>query len=330
MAVKYFSTENSPLLDERCYVRDDEIQMDDYSSVSSSSTDTFKSSSPIPYLNDNPVQSTFRRHTVLFLASFASLCIVLVFLTGYSLYGHEQYHNSLHGKGKQSRSRDGNLDSNGDASNTTASNTSADIDSQIKKRGTHNKKRNRKRHEDQIIAERAFRKHLVDHSSLNKNLPYQCHAQIIIIRHCEKKGSIRGHCNRVGYERAEYIATFFSNNKDHDSEIEDLNHIHVPSYLFATSPGHRNPHVKNYREIETLQPLSSILGVEINSKYGMNNKEELTKHLFELLKHGDLCGKVALISWKHDDVPRLARRYVPVHILISSFCYEQVRWCLKI
>ncbi len=335
MAVKYFSTENSPLLDKRWYVRDDEIQIDDYSSPSSSSTDVFKSSSPFSYFENNRTQPRFRRYIILLLAFFASLCIALFCLTGYALHGHERYHDSHHmnrgtknhghsGKRTKIHNRDGLLDTSGGTVNATTSNNDTKAHRKHKK---GHKKRNRKRHEDQIIAEKAFQKHLLDHSSTRKNLPDPCHGEIVIIRHCEKKGSIKGHCNHVGYERAEYIATFFSNGKDNENKIgndysEGANHQLVPSYLFATSPGHRNPHIKNYREIETLQLLSSLLGLEINSSYGMNNREDLTKHLFELLKNGDLCGRVALISWKHGDVPRLARRYVNI-----VFCYV-VMLCL--
>jgi len=170
----------------------------------------------------------------------------------------------------------------------------------------------------------------------------------VIIRHCEK-GKIKEHCNDIGFQRADYIATLFdsgdnSNNDNDDDEEEEDNHdvenvhqkntsndnndddsddddqVHLitssnqeskwpaPSYLYATNPGQRkNSNVRNYREIETIQPLATKLSLPIHTQYGMNNKEELTNELYNLLQNGTLCNKVVLISWKHEDIPRLAR-----------------------
>jgi hypothetical protein len=129
--------------------------------------------------------------------------------------------------------------------------------------------------------------------------PEGCQATVVIIRHCEK-GSVREHCNAIGFEREKYIATLFGN----DAEAR----WPAPTYLFATAPGDRNnDHVQNYREVETIQPLSDKIDVPIDATYGMDNEKEFSKDIFNLLRSGDMCGKVGLVSWKHEDIPRLAR-----------------------
>jgi len=131
--------------------------------------------------------------------------------------------------------------------------------------------------------------------------PDGCQATVVILRHCEK-GSIREHCNAVGFERAKYIATLFGN----DAEAR----WPAPNYLFATAPGDRNNEfVQNFREVETLQPLSEKTGVSIDTKYGLKDEKKFAEDIFQLLRSGDMCGKVALISWKHEDIPRLARKF---------------------
>jgi hypothetical protein len=130
--------------------------------------------------------------------------------------------------------------------------------------------------------------------------PEGCQATVVLLRHCEK-GSIREHCNAIGFERARYIATLFGD--------EPEARWPAPSYLFATAPGQRNnDKVHNWREVETLQPLSNKTGVQIDDQYGINNEEKFAKHIFHLLRSGEMCGKVAVVSWKHEDMAHLARK----------------------
>jgi len=115
------------------------------------------------------------------------------------------------------------------------------------------------------------------------------------MRHCEK-GSIREHCNYysyIGFERAKYISTLFGDDPDARWP--------APSYLFALAPGERNnEEVNDWREVETIEPLSNKIGVAINDSLGMKTKNEFAKHLFRMLRSGEMCGKVALVSWKHE------------------------------
>jgi hypothetical protein len=129
--------------------------------------------------------------------------------------------------------------------------------------------------------------------------PLGCTATVILIRHCEK-GVIREHCNALGFERAQYIASLFGDDKDARWP--------APSYLYALAPGERhNKKVHNWREVETIQPLSDKIGVPIDTSFGMANRKDFSKHIFHLLRTGEMCGKVALVSWKHDDIPHLSR-----------------------
>eukprot|EP00558_Chaetoceros_sp_UNC1202_P003289 CAMPEP_0197242834 /NCGR_PEP_ID=MMETSP1429-20130617/8461_1 /TAXON_ID=49237 /ORGANISM="Chaetoceros sp., Strain UNC1202" /LENGTH=344 /DNA_ID=CAMNT_0042702935 /DNA_START=243 /DNA_END=1277 /DNA_ORIENTATION=- len=129
--------------------------------------------------------------------------------------------------------------------------------------------------------------------------PLGCQATIVIVRHCEK-GRVREHCSEDGFERAKYIASLFGDSP--------TNKWPTPSYLFALNPGERkNKHVHNMREVETIQPLSDKTGLKIDSSYGMKTKKLFAHHIFHLLRSGELCGKVVVICWKHQDIPHFAR-----------------------
>jgi hypothetical protein len=53
--------------------------------------------------------------------------------------------------------------------------------------------------------------------------------------------------------------------------------------------------------------LSQRINVPIDDSYGVEQSSDLSLHLItDLIQPGYLCGKVALISWKHDDIPHLA------------------------
>ena len=123
-----------------------------------------------------------------------------------------------------------------------------------------------------------------------------CHATILVFRHCEA-GVAREHCGYMGNLRSEYIATLFG----------DSGRWPEPSYIFAMKAAERhNQYVKNWREIETVIPLSKKFNVDIDDSYGYPEKKKFEKHLFKMLMTGELCGKVAVISWKHHDMPHFA------------------------
>jgi hypothetical protein len=126
-----------------------------------------------------------------------------------------------------------------------------------------------------------------------------CEASVVIVRHCEK-ASIREHCSYIGYERAVFLATLFGNKKERWP---------TPSYLYAENPSWRNnPKKNNFREIETLLPLADKVKVTIDSTFSTISTSGLAKELLGKLSSGEMCGKVAVVSWKHTGIAALANK----------------------
>ena len=129
-------------------------------------------------------------------------------------------------------------------------------------------------------------------------VPKGCESTLLLMRHCEKVGpstvDINGddRCSYLGYERSYFLPTLFG-----DTETARWP---LPAFLFALTVD-RHDH-RNFREYETLLPLSRKANVET----------DLVKHhgfatdYFGLLQTGDLCGQVAVVSWKHEYIPELA------------------------
>ncbi len=104
----------------------------------------------------------------------------------------------------------------------------------------------------------------------------------------------------IGFERANYISTLFGNDDERWP---------APSRLYALNPGSRaNKDVQNWREVETIMPLSKKLNLTIDSSYNLKDVNDFAHHIFGLLLSGEICGNIALVSWKHDDLPKLAQR----------------------
>jgi hypothetical protein len=156
----------------------------------------------------------------------------------------------------------------------------------------------------------------------NSTAPAGCESTILLIRHCDKGGlhsedeDHDQHCSYVGFERAHFLPTLFGSRWPN------------PSKLYALTEA-RKGH-KNYREIETLHPLSQKTGLEINSNFSTKQTEELAEHIFGSIRSGEMCGKLTVISWKHSHMPNLAHKLgwkdAPTHYPKSSF--DQV-WQLK-
>ena len=145
-----------------------------------------------------------------------------------------------------------------------------------------------------------YSKHLS--KKANRNLPTHpppngCEATVLVIRHCEN-GAAREHCGFMGYERSEFLATLFGKSED--------TRWPVPSFIFATAPNERHKsEVLNWREIETVEPLSKKFNLTIDQSFGYPEKQNLANHIFTLLRTGEMCGRLAVISWKHHDIPHL-------------------------
>lgn len=139
----------------------------------------------------------------------------------------------------------------------------------------------------------------VHHSEIKKKVQSGCEASVVIVRHCEKS-YIREHCSYAGYERAVFLATLFGNQKERWP---------MPSYLYAENPsGRKNPKKKNLREIETLLPVADKSKVTIDSTHSTTSTSDLAKELFGKISSGEMCGKVAVVSWKHTGIAALANQ----------------------
>ncbi|KAL7575454.1 hypothetical protein ACA910_007353 [Epithemia clementina (nom. ined.)] len=165
-----------------------------------------------------------------------------------------------------------------------------------------------------------------------------CEGTVLIIRHCDKYGpnvfdpNGDEHCSYVGMERTHFIKTLFAlpspppspppapdqsmlksspattqTTNDNNFNKNNGNDYYynsrrwpVPSYLFALTAD-RGTHL-NFRERETLHPLSVQSGVGID----MMDPPDMPPRIFDLLQSGAMCGRLAVICWKHEYIPDLA------------------------
>ena len=125
-----------------------------------------------------------------------------------------------------------------------------------------------------------------------------CKVDIMILRHCER-GDIKSHCTPEGFARAEYIATQFGEDKS--------TRWPKPDFLFARPPeGKKLVH----REIETLIPLSEKFDLPIRSEgYEVAHKKDMVGDIFHDMRQNEMCGKLLVVSWKHENIPKLARAF---------------------
>ena len=45
---------------------------------------------------------------------------------------------------------------------------------------------------------------------------------------------------------------------------------------------------------------------QVDTSYTASDSKALARHIHGLLRTGDLCGKLAVVSWKHSKIPKLA------------------------
>ena len=115
-------------------------------------------------------------------------------------------------------------------------------------------------------------------------------SKIILIRHGEEPlGKIEGtELSEVGWKRAHALPILFG--KANINELIAL-----------------KPHKKkgSIRSIQTLQPLSSTLGLQIQTPYTRDQVPELVSMLAHDSKYE---GKVVLIAWQHDTLADIAHQ----------------------
>jgi len=127
--------------------------------------------------------------------------------------------------------------------------------------------------------------------------PDGCEGTVVIVRHCEK-ASIREHCSYIGYERSVFLATLFGSRNARWPK---------PSFIYAESPiGRNNPRKHNFREVETVLPLADKAGLTINSSF--QSVSRLADDIIGKLASGEMCGKVAVVAWKHSGIVSLANK----------------------
>ena len=165
-------------------------------------------------------------------------------------------------------------------------------------------------------------------SSGDEIIPDSCETTLLVFRHCDKldtttdddgnvnhkyshdnnhdDSTLRNkhrnrYCSEIGYDRAQYITTLFGNT--------NTSRWPVPNYLWALS-SHRAKY-ENYREYETLLPLSQIISVPIqnvsSSTTGTPADTFANQYFFPLLTTKQMCGQISVVSWKHHWIPALVQ-----------------------
>jgi len=111
--------------------------------------------------------------------------------------------------------------------------------------------------------------------------------KILIIRHGEKPG-VAGdiHLAPAGVARAQQLATY----------IPDT--FGTPQFLFAAGESK-----DSNRPVETLQPLSQGIKVEIDTSFDDQQFRELAA---EMLNNPKYDGSLILTCWHHEKIPKLA------------------------
>ncbi len=118
-------------------------------------------------------------------------------------------------------------------------------------------------------------------------------AQVIIIRHAEKPET-GDNLSLQGWQRAAALVPFFLNNQ------EDLE-FGPPFAIYASGPKNSN---SSMRSIETVQGLAKTLKLSIDSDYDSHEYDKMVKNM---LSHSEYAGKMVLICWGHDHIPKIAQ-----------------------
>jgi hypothetical protein len=130
-------------------------------------------------------------------------------------------------------------------------------------------------------------------------------SKIMLIRHAERPAKLGApygmtpngdrdvnSLSTVGWQRAGALVTLFGPAK---APLQD-SHLAVPTSLLATDIGHGS---ESKREQQTITPLASKLGVDVNSKYLKQDSEQAVKDVLT-------CDGAVLICWDHKFLPGVA------------------------
>ena len=81
---------------------------------------------------------------------------------------------------------------------------------------------------------------------------------------------------------------------------------------------------KNWREIESLVPLADKFGMGIDTTSGFPEKAALSNMIFARLGTGEMCGKLAVFSWKYHYMTGVALK-MAVQQNLGKCEYDHVR-----
>jgi hypothetical protein len=130
-------------------------------------------------------------------------------------------------------------------------------------------------------------------------------SKIMIIRHAEKpNGYYKGISEKglmepeslivKGWQRAGALSGLF-NPKNKSLKKGKLS---IPDVLYASPAG---IHSKSKRPVQTIKPLSRVLKLSINRKFGRDDFKAMVAHAMK--QEGSV-----LICWQHEHIPQMARQ----------------------
>ena len=114
-------------------------------------------------------------------------------------------------------------------------------------------------------------------------------ARILLMRHAEKTGDpMDPHLSQDGYARAAKLADFIPAT------------FGIPQFLIATSISKHS-----VRPIETLEPLSTKIGVSVDAQYADQDYSALASQLLSEPRYAD-PGTLIVVCWHHGNIPSMA------------------------
>jgi hypothetical protein len=119
-------------------------------------------------------------------------------------------------------------------------------------------------------------------------------AQIILLRHAEEPADPDNpHLSPAGVQRANALVSFIRTNPA-------MSRLGPPVAVFASRA---TKHDNGQRSQETVAPLAKALNLPVQTPYLTKDYAKLAKRI---LANPAYAGKTVIISWTHEDIPKLA------------------------
>ena len=117
-------------------------------------------------------------------------------------------------------------------------------------------------------------------------------ARILLMRHAEKTGNpMDPHLSRDGFARAAKLADFIPAT------------FGIPQFLIATSISKHS-----VRPIETLEPLSTKIGISVDAPYADQDYSALASQLLSEPRYAD-ADTLIVVCWHHGNIPSMAHAW---------------------